>query len=383
MDDLLQPLVGAIHDSGCGLAVVITGGGSGAIGELLQVPGASQSVIEAIVPYSTLALDSYLGFAPDQYCSVEAAAVLARRAWRRCVELDRSPRRHVGVAATASLTSNRPKHGPHRCHVATCDGELLRCYSVELVRDRRDRRGEEAVCVRLVLWATAIACGIAGRGFEIPLGADEPIAFEERPECEWFARLARGETSRVTISPDGRVRVGAAVPGVILAGSFNPLHAAHRGLAEVAATYARQPVSFELSIVNVDKQPLDSRAVADRVGQFRWHSAVEVTRAPTFLEKSRLFPSTLFVLGADTLIRLFDERYYASQVGGLDATFAEIASHGCRFLVAARPDESGRVWSIADVSIPSQWRPLFDAIPTDRLCSSESSSKIRERATSA
>ena len=47
-----QKLIEQIHASGKQFVVAITGGGSGAISALLEVPGGSASVLEAVVPYS-------------------------------------------------------------------------------------------------------------------------------------------------------------------------------------------------------------------------------------------------------------------------------------------------------------------------------------------
>jgi hypothetical protein len=46
-----RQLIPALHGSGRKAALAITGGGSGAIGELLRVPGGSRLLLEAQVPY--------------------------------------------------------------------------------------------------------------------------------------------------------------------------------------------------------------------------------------------------------------------------------------------------------------------------------------------
>src|SRR5688500_11050393 len=66
-----------IHASGRQLVIALTGGGSGAISTLLQVPGASASILEAIVPYAAQSLHDWLGGPVDQYCSEATARAMA------------------------------------------------------------------------------------------------------------------------------------------------------------------------------------------------------------------------------------------------------------------------------------------------------------------
>jgi len=65
-DAAWQQLISTVHASGRKAALAITGGGSGAIGELLRVPGGSRLLIEAQVPYDAAALEAFLGFAPKR-----------------------------------------------------------------------------------------------------------------------------------------------------------------------------------------------------------------------------------------------------------------------------------------------------------------------------
>ena len=118
MDDGWRALIEQIHASGRRVVLAITGGGSGAIGELLRVPGGSRTLVEAIVPYDGASLARFLARAPDQACSEETATAMARRARERVRTLAPEATTAVGLGATASLASDRPKKGEHRCHIA-------------------------------------------------------------------------------------------------------------------------------------------------------------------------------------------------------------------------------------------------------------------------
>ncbi len=164
-------------------------------------------------------------------------------------------------------------------------------------------------------------------------------------------------------------------PTILLPGSFNPLHAAHCKLAEVAAARLGHPAAFELSITNVDKSPLHRDEIERRLRQFASHYPVWLTHAPTFIEKARLFPEVVFVVGADTAARILSPRYYRNTT--LDAALDEMRSHGCRFLVAGRVDASGRFLALDDLSIPAAHREMFDAIPADVFRMDLSSTQLR------
>src|SRR5262249_5493114 len=86
-DAAWQQLICALDASARQAALAITGGGSGAIGELLRVPGGSRLLVEAQVPYDALALATFLGFAPAQACSTDTAIAMARRVRARAARL--------------------------------------------------------------------------------------------------------------------------------------------------------------------------------------------------------------------------------------------------------------------------------------------------------
>src|SRR6185503_4600123 len=71
--------------------------------------------------------------------------------------------------------------------------------------------------------------------------------------------------------------------------------------------------------------------VRHRLAQFAWKSPVELTRAPTFLDKSRLFPGTTFVVGADTAERLVAPKYYGDDELQMHVALEEIGNSGASF----------------------------------------------------
>ena len=378
-DAAWQQLITALHASGRKAALAITGGGSGAVGELLRVPGASRLLIEAQVPYDALALATFLGFAPAQACSADTAIAMARNVRARAARLVPAGTDLVGLGATAALVSDRPRKGEHRFHIAYANSAgIAHCTGV-MAKGRRDRAAEEDLVSRAIVLWLAHACGIAAPSPRSLLDADEHFAETYVGTVDTIDQLLAGELDRVTAQPDGQMILSAPRPLVLLPGSFNPAHAGHVLLARVAEDLRQQPLAFEISVTNVDKPPLAGKTVRDRLAQFAWKSPVELTRAPTFVEKSRLFPRTTFVIGADTADRLVAPKYYGDDEARMHVALEEIASSGSSFLVAVRIDAAGRVRALSDIPVPRRYTDLFTEIPEHRFRHDTSSSEIRAR----
>jgi nicotinamide mononucleotide (NMN) deamidase PncC len=393
-DAAWQQLISTVHASGRKAALAITGGGSGAVGELLRVPGGSRLLIEAQIPYDERALAAFLGFAPAQASSSDTAIAMAQSARARAARLMPAGTDLVGLGATAALVSDRPRKGEHRFHIAFANAAgNAHCTGV-MAKGRRDRAAEEDLVSRAIVLWLARACGIAAPGIAALsprslLDADEHYAETVVPETvvpetgvaavDTIDRLLAGELDRVTVQPDGQMMLSAPRPSLLFPGSFNPMHGGHILLARVAEELRQQPLAFEISVTNVDKPPLAGETVRHRLAQFAWKSPVELTRAPTFVEKSRLFPGTTFVVGADTVERLFVPKYYGDDEARMHDALDEIANSGSSFLVAVRIDAAGRVRALNDIAVPRRYADLFTEIPEHRFRFDTSSSEIRAR----
>jgi nicotinamide mononucleotide (NMN) deamidase PncC len=365
-----QQIVELIHGSGRQLVIALTGGGSGAISALLQVPGASASILEAIVPYSATAMHEWLGGTVEQYCSEKTARTMAMRAFERARMLtDADSYMLVGVGATASLATNRRKRGAHRIHVAWQSATATSVYSCSFTDRDGTRAAEEDASTRLTLHAIAEACEVSAEPLAMPKDATVDRQTKRAP-AEWTELLlSKQEVVFIGKQPNG------SWPKVMFPGAFNPPHQGHIQMAEIAERRCGAPVTFELSITNVDKPPLDFIEVANRLKRLQDRS-VMLTRASTFVEKSALVPGCVFVVGADTLERIADPRYYGDDGTKRDTAIAQIASRGCRFLVFGRT-QNDRFATTSNTKTPAALLDLCEEVPESEFRADISSTELR------
>jgi hypothetical protein len=118
----MDSLIEQIQSCGLKASIVMTGGGTTAISEILTHPGASRFVVEAYVPYSPAAFDQYLeptGQNPESYCSASAAVLLAKHAYTRASNLEKELP-VIGFSCTAALQTNRVRRGTDRAYFSWC-----------------------------------------------------------------------------------------------------------------------------------------------------------------------------------------------------------------------------------------------------------------------
>jgi nicotinamide mononucleotide (NMN) deamidase PncC len=333
----------------------VTGGGSLLLADLLTTPGASATVLEVRVPYAEAALAELLGRQPEQACSARTARALAMAAYQRARDLG-SPK-PFGLACTASLATRHPKRGAHRAHVALQTDDAT--YDAHLTCDG-DRETEERELADLLWHALAQA-------LELPLEAEpgvRPMVAHTRAQAEW-RNLILGEALACATAPhDGRL---------LMPGAFNPLHEAHRRMLAIAEAKLGRPGAFELSIINVDKPFLDYTEIGARLAQF--DKPVWLTRLPTFLAKARHFRGAWFAVGADTVLRIADPRYYGTPAAR-DAALEALAALGTRLLVFGRVID-GAFRTLDALDLPEGLRAISTGVAESEFRLEVSSTKLR------
>ena len=139
LEQQMTEAVSRIHQSPRKGVFVFAGGGSLMLSDMLIVPGASATVIEAVVPYDTDAFDEWIGYKPDKYCDERVANNLARRAFGRAKEFGGN----FGFAITASLRTVSPKRGEEKAWIAICDAAGAKSRHIGFDKTNGDRAKQE------------------------------------------------------------------------------------------------------------------------------------------------------------------------------------------------------------------------------------------------
>ncbi len=414
-----EEMIRQLHRSPWKMVLAVTGGGSRIIPALLSVPGGSQTLLEAVVPYANMSVDLFLHYKPEQYCSEYTARLLAMAAFQRAVVLDSGSIDHLlGIGVTASLVSDQPKKGDHRIHIAIQSQQHTAVFSLILKKGARNRSEEELFASELILniimfsinSMESISKKLKNLNYSeeniviSPCSYSMPIFPEEilnTKSCfvspEWSALFFSSEESVNAICLDNGKEIvfrslhvdGKALDDktnvsgnhLIFPGSFRPIHEGHLKMITIAEEVSGQPVDLEISVRNVDKPPLDFIETVTRFNCIQRtvpNHSVWFTRFPLFVDKSAFFKNRTFMMGTDTLIRLGNPVYHGGTEESHQRIIKKIVDQGTHFLLFIRKKE-GNIEHLDALPIREELKKLCQEIPSEKFLEDISSTELRYR----
>ncbi|KAK7343426.1 hypothetical protein VNO77_12161 [Canavalia gladiata] len=377
-ENCIRTAVEAIHSSPFQAVLYLAGGASQVVGWLLSVPGASNTVLEVVVPYSKMSMIQLLGKIPSQFSSQQTAEDMALLAYNRALKLSASGSPVVGVGFTGSLAGNQPKRGEHRFYMSTRTADQLWISAVTLTKGLRTREEEDRVSSHFLLKAIANACKIPATSVSELSESDVSNECEKHfSEDQQLEQLINGQICFKIYPFANEIR---AERKIIMPGSFNPLHDGHIMLMEVATRICGDGYPcFEISAVNADKPPLSVSQIKDRVKQFEnVGKTIIISNQPYFYKKAELFPGSAFVIGADTAVRLINPKYYDGDYNKMLKVLIGCKETGCTFLVGGR-NVDGVFKVLDDIDVPEELQDMFVSIPAEQFRMDISSTEIRKR----
>ena len=347
----------------------ITGGGASLISQLLEVPGASSTVLEATVPYAEKSLAQLLGKAPEQAVATATARALAMAAYTQANTL--ADGKNFGFGASASLVTNRERKGQTRAHWAIQAAEFTHSFS--LLLDAQQSRQEQEGRLTQAFWQS-----IGWALLDSPDAGKEAVAWPKSSiekhshaaQKQWQLLLQASPHICCTGDHDGKL---------LLPGSFNPIHAGHLDMLKVAESITGLKGAFELTLRNADKPDIDFLSTAERLEKIKNHD-VWLTNLSNFSAKAAAFPGTTFALGTDTLARVGELRFYANDEKLREQALQALADLKTQFLVFGRISGDGAFITLDDLNLPPTLAQLCQGVPVDQYRNDTTSSAIRAAA---
>ena len=365
---MLKEEIQLIHEGPFRLVFVSSGGGSKAISDLLKVPGASQTILECHIPYSRESMDEYLNFKPSHYCGLQTTVNMAVMAFSRAKKLstETKPENLIGVAVTATLSTTYEKLGSHRFFICIHGYEATHVFSCYLTKGKRTRDHEEELVSECLESLIGIACGL---GNDVP-SLSQQIDYEVvSAKDDWHA-LEKKEIDYLGSWDESKK--------LIFPGTFNPLHEGHRKIQKIAEDQLQIPVTFEISISNVEKTYLSYYEIDKTIKQFKEDKNWVMTNAPSFSQKSEIFKDSTFIIGMDTLLRIFDKRYY-KDAEDMESSLNSFISNNSQFMVFGRKID-GHFMTLNDIQIPENLKNHFEFVSETDFRVDLSSSEIKRNA---
>lgn len=317
-----------------GLAESSTGGLVGHC--ITQVSGSSDYFVGSIVPYALDIQQRLVGVAPT---TIEEHGVVSEPVAR---EMARGARRQlradIGISVTgiASPHSGRSTKPIGLTYIGLAAEDVEACERHVFEGDRTENKQASAAAALGLLWRY-----LDRRAELLDLQhIVDSVDPESSPQLITVQRARAGilqpEQRNTQPRPEQSRRDAVRSKLGVLSSAFNPLTEAHIKMADLAMEdYELSEVMLELSKVNVDKQVYGA-SLAERLWMLKHVAAgrpalsVGLCSHARFIDKAEaireVYPrdtDIYFIVGYDTLVRVFDPKYYTDLDAELRELFAE------------------------------------------------------------
>jgi len=368
------------------IAIAVTGGGTGVIGEMLRYGGSSATFVYGHVPYAPEQTIKYIGSVPDKICSPETARMMAAKAFHDINDSKENDKINpVGIGATSSLGKLGPEREgrEHKICIAVQTREQIVNWTINLKKPR-SREEEELLTEEFIIKAF----GTTFLGFpeqekmEIDLDESETLEIL-RTEGDQLETIFHGSQNSLCFCDNKYQEKNPRSVNLVFSAAFNPVHDAHLLIAKIASEMIGYKCDFEMSIVTPHKPPLTYTDIQKRVEYFENFeyyrenkNNIWLTRMPTFLEKARFFAPVTFAVGTDTVDRICDPKYYDNSETKMLEALKEMAEKQVKFICFAR-EVDGKIKKAISDNVPQEFKDI--AIPVDHkiFASGLSSREIR------
>jgi hypothetical protein len=335
-----------LRESGTRVFVAATGAGAGIQEALWRVPGCSPFFVGATFPYDAREIEGFLGFRPERFASEETAIDLAHAAYLHALDVSAPEPKAVGVGLTASVASNAAHRGDHRVHVAvTTANETVGCTVVLAKGTGQEARDSDG--------AAANELGLSALLHATKIVDDSRFR-------DWSERSRERFFARPYFRADGRRCLASDLPAgaPLFPGTFNPPHEGHFAIAAPERGHGG-PAVFAVCAAPPHKEALSVGDLLLRAKMLQGHHRLFTVGDPLYLDKARRFPGRTFLVGADAVLRMLDDRWGTP----VDPMLDEFLRLGTRFRVNGRQVE-GRYVSAGDAiaQVPGRLRSIFEAV---------------------